>query len=147
MEIEIREIEERDYQAVTALLVNYLWENHFNGDYVVPFFDKVKNDENYKTFVALFDDEVVGVVGTVTTVWAVFEAAHMMIQGFVVKSGFHNKGIGKKLLQHTEDYAKSKGVYGIGLCSGLQRTPAHIFYEKNGYSKGTQYFMKNFQTP
>jgi len=53
MEIIIREIEEKDYTEVTALLVNDLWENHFNGDYVVPFFNKVKNDDNYKTFVAM----------------------------------------------------------------------------------------------
>jgi len=92
----------------------------------------------------MLNGEVVGLVATVTTMWAVFEATHMMIQGFVVRNDCHNKGIGKKLLQHTEDYAKSIGVYGIGLCSGHQRSPAHIFYENNGYNKGTQYFMKNF---
>ncbi|MCL2408736.1 MAG: GNAT family N-acetyltransferase [Oscillospiraceae bacterium] len=142
MDIEIREIEERDYPAVTALLVNELWANKISDDNVVPFFNSVKNDENYKTFVALLDNNVVGLVSAVTTIWAAFEAPNMMIQGFAVKSEHQNKGIGTKLLKHLEDYANSKGVSGIGLCSGFHRTDAHAFYEHNGYGKITQYFGK-----
>ena len=93
---------------------------------------------------AVVDNEVIGAISSVITAWAVFEATHMMIQGIAVKKEFQNMGIGKKLLQHTESYAKSKSVHGIGLCSGHQRGSAHTLYESNGYSKGTLYFMKNF---
>ena len=143
MDVVIREIEEKDYPAVTALLVDDLWENKFAGDHVVPFFYKAKNDENYRTFVALLNDNVVGVISTVTIFWAISEPANtLLVQGFVVKNELQNKGIGTKLLKYTEDYAKAKGILGVGLCSGFKRTAAHAFYEHNGYGKMTQYFSK-----
>lgn len=142
MDIVIREIEERDYPAVTALLVNELGDNKFSGDCVVQFFNKVKDNEDYITFVALLDNEAVGFVSAITFLWTFSERSNMFIQGFAVKNEYQNKGIGTKLLKHLEDYAASKGVIGIGLCSGFQRTAAHAFYEKNGYGKITQYFGK-----
>ncbi len=143
MDIVIREIEEKDYPAVTAILVNDLWNNKISGENAAIFFDKVKNDENYKTFVAFQNNNAVGIISTVTTISAAFASATMLVQGFVVQKEFQNKGIGKKLLQYTEDYAESKGVFGIGLQSGVQRTAAHAFYEHNGYIR-SNYFYKNF---
>lgn len=141
MDIAIREIEKKDYPAVEALLVNDLWDNKFSGDNIVPFFNKVKNDESYKSFIALLDNNVVGFISTVTMFWATSDS--LFIQAFVVKNEYQNKGIGKKLLKHTEDYAKSKGIFGAGLQSGVQRTATHAFYEHNGYTKSNFYY-KNF---
>jgi predicted N-acetyltransferase YhbS len=59
MDILIRVIEEKDYPAITALLVNDLWNRKISGDNVAAFFNKVKNDESYITFVALLNDQVV----------------------------------------------------------------------------------------
>jgi len=143
MDIVIRELEEKDYPEAAALLVHDLWNNKINGDHVITFFNKVKNEENYKHFVALLDDHVVGFISSVAILWAAFEPANMFIQGFVVQSEYQNKGIGTKLLKHTEDYAKTRGIFGIGLQSGVQRTAAHAFYEHNGYIK-SNYYYKNF---
>ena len=144
MDIIIREIEEKDHPEVTALLINDLWNNKINGDYIVPFFNKIKDDENYKSFVALLNDNVVGLISTVTMFWASSESANtIFVQAFVVKNEYQNKGIGTKLLKYTEDYAKTKGIIGVGLQSGIQRTAAHAFYEHNGYTK-SHYFYKNF---
>lgn len=142
MEIAIREIEEKDYPAATALLGNELWDHQFTTAYVVPYFQRVKNDENYKIFVALLDGAVVGLISTVTTLWAVSPFGDMLVQGFVVQKAYRNQGIGTKLLKHAEEYAESKGIIGIGLASGAQRTAAHAFYEHNGYSKGSYHFSK-----
>lgn len=70
--------------------------------------------------------------------WATTDS--LFIQAFVVKNEYQNKGIGKKLLKYTEDYAKSKGIFGTGLQSGIQRTAAHAFYEHNGYNKSNFYY-------
>ena len=144
MEIIIREIEEKDYQTVGEVLVNDLWDNHFSGDNVVKFFNVVKDDEKYKTFIALADNIVVGVICIVATFSVVSGIAdHIHVQNFVVKNEYRGKGIGTKLLRHIEDYGKENNVIGIGLCSGYKRTDAHAFYERNGYSKTiTQYFGK-----
>ena len=142
MDILIREIEERDYPEVTDLLVAELWNNKNNGDNITLFFDKVENDENYSTFVALFDNKIIGLVSAITFLWAWSEKKNMLIQGFAVNNESRNRGVGTKLLEYLEDYAKSINVSGIGLCSDFKRTAAHACFEKNGYSKITQYFGK-----
>jgi GNAT superfamily N-acetyltransferase len=67
----------------------------------------------------------------------------LFVQGIAVKKEDQNQGIGKKLLNHIEEYAKAKGISGVGLQSGDKRTSAHIFYEHNGYTR-SNYFYKNF---
>ena len=145
MNIIIREIEEKDYPDVKALLINELWENKGDGDYIIPFFEKTKADEDYITFVALADNIVIGIISSVTFHWAWSERKNMIVQGIAVKTEYQNKGIGKKLLEYNEAYAESNGIIGIGLCSGFHCTAAHAFYEHNGYTKLTQYFGKNFK--
>ncbi len=145
MDIVIREIEEKDYPAVTTLFINEILGNNKTiddySDYVVLFFNTIKNDKNYKTFVALLNNNVIGFISTVTMFWVA--SGCMFIQCIAVKNEYQNKGIGTKLLKQTEDYAKAKGITGTGLQSGVQRTAAHAFYEHNGYIK-SYYFYKNF---
>lgn len=143
MEVIIREIEERDYPEVTLLLVNDLVNNKLSGDYIVPFLNKVKNDESYKSFVAIVDNTVVGFISTLAMLWAFSESANLYIQGLVVKKEFQNKGIGTKLLKYIENFAKSKEISSILLLSGFKRTEAHAFYERNGYTTMTRHFGKN----
>lgn len=145
MDIVIREIEEKDYPAVRSLIINELTNKKSNGDSVAPFFSKTKNDEHYKTFVAVLNNHVVGFITTVSMLYAGLSeiSATLFVQGIAVEYEFQNKGIGTKLLRHTEDYAKAKGISGIGLQSGVQRTAAHAFYEHNGYIR-SNYFYKNF---
>lgn len=143
MDVIIRKIEEKDYIEVSELLFNDLWNRKISTDNVVPFFNKVKDDEQYITFVALLGNNVIGYISAITFLSAASEKSNMFLQGFVVKKEYQNKGIGTKLLKHTEDYAKTKGIFGIGLQSGVQRTDAHVFYEHNGYIK-SNYFYKNF---
>jgi predicted N-acetyltransferase YhbS len=145
MDIVIREIEEKDYPEVTEILINELANNRSYADHVVPFFNKVKNDENHITFVAVLSNKVVGYISTVSTfsVGSSQVNTTLFVQSIAVKNEYQNKGIGTKLLKHTEDYAKAKGISGIGLQSGVQRTAAHAFYEHNGYIR-SHYFYKNF---
>ena len=143
MDIIIREIEEKDYPAVASLLTNELWDGKINDEHVVPFFNKTKDSANYVTFVALLDEKVIGLISATMFLWAATEKGHMLIQGLVVQNEYRNSGVGTKLLKHLEDFATTKKIYGIGLCSGFQRTAAHVFYEGKGYSRLTQYFGKN----
>lgn len=52
------------------------------------------------------------------------------------------KGIGKHLIQEVEKYAKINNMAVITLNSGISRKTAHIFYEKQGYSKKGYSFVK-----
>jgi len=143
MDILIREIADQDYPEAAVLLVHDLWNDTISGSYIVPFFDKIRSEENYQTFVAILDGQVVGLASTVTMLWASSNSANLFLQAIVVKNDCQRQGVGTKLLCHIEDYARAHGIAGIGLQSGVQRTGAHAFYERLGYTK-SHYFYKNF---
>ncbi len=142
MEILIREIVEADYPAVISLWNNEIGNRNINMENTILHFERIKNDENYKTFVALLDTGVVGFITTLQAYEIGREVGFLWICGFAVQSSCQNKGIGGKLLKHIENYAKERGISSLILNSGFQRTNAHIFYEHNGYEKLSYCFTK-----
>lgn len=59
--------------------------------------------------------------------------------------GYQGQGIGSHLLDYAENFAQDQGAEFIKLSSSIQRTQAHHFYEKHGYTclKEQKYFKKN----
>lgn len=104
--------------------------------------DKMNKAGNYKSFVALFENKVVGFITTIQVLSVGFEIGYLHIQGLAVQKELQNKGIGTKLLKYVEDYSNEKGLSFIILCSGFKRTDAHAFYEHNGYDKDSYCFDK-----
>ncbi|MCL1806315.1 MAG: GNAT family N-acetyltransferase [Oscillospiraceae bacterium] len=141
MDITIREIEEKDYLDVLSLGNNELDCKH-NYEDITTHYLRVKDDNRYKTFVALLDDEVVGFISSVWSYEIGRELGFMHIVGLAVKSDMQNKGIGTKLIKHIEKYAKEKGITSIILNSGVQRTNAHAFYKNKGYDNRSWCFNK-----
>jgi predicted N-acetyltransferase YhbS len=142
MEIVIREIEENDCPALLSLWNNELGNNHVTAENIAPHYERLKNDDRYKTYIALADGEIVGFVSSAQIYAVGFDGSYMQITALAVKTDKHNKGIGTKLIQRMENYAYEKNCYGIGVSSGLQRTDAHAFYEHNGFIKGSYAFNK-----
>lgn len=56
-----------------------------------------------------------------------------VICGLVVDEAFRGLGIGKKLMENAENWAKEKGCSSVLLRSNKIRKEAHLFYEKIGY--------------
>ena len=142
MEIFIREIEEKDYLTLLPIWDNELGNGSVTAENITPHYDRVKNDDRYKTYVAVLEDEVVGFISSAQTYAVGFDGACMQIIAMAVKTENQNKGIGTKLIQRMEAYAREQGCYSIGVCSGVKRTGAHAFYEHNGYDKGSYAFAK-----
>jgi len=142
MEVVIRELNENDYPAILSLWNNELGNNHVTNNNIAPHYDRVKNDKLFKTYVALFENIVVGFISSAQTYAVGFDGRYMQIIAMAVKTECQNKKIGTKLIRQMENYAKEMGCYSIGLCSGFKRTAAHAFYERNGYEKGSYAFTK-----
>ena len=98
--------------------------------------------ENYKTFVALFENKVVDFITVVQTMGFEYEIGYLKINGLAVQENFQKKGLGTKLLKHAENYALEKGLSRLILNSGFQRTKAHDFYESKGFDKLSYCFTK-----
>jgi ribosomal protein S18 acetylase RimI-like enzyme len=66
--------------------------------------------------------------------------AFVVIGGLVVDREYRNQGIGRRLLAKAEEWAAQHGCSVVRLSSSVQRTDAHAFYERAGYTKlKTQY--------
>ena len=141
MDITIRAIEEKDFLDILSLGNNELDCKH-NYEDITTHYLRVKDDNRYKTFVALLDGEVVGFISSVWSYEIGRELGFMHIVGLAVKSDMQNKGIGTKLIKHIEKYAKEKGITSIILNSGVQRTNAHAFYKSKGYDNRSWCFNK-----
>lgn len=142
MDIEIREIRENDYSDIVLLWNNELGSRTVTTENISERFERMNKDENYKTFVALFENKVVGCITVVQTMALEYETGYLKINGFAVKEKYQKKGIGTKLLKHTENYAKDRGLSYLILNSGFQRTEAHEFYESKGFDKLSYCFTK-----
>ncbi|NEU62348.1 GNAT family N-acetyltransferase [Paenibacillus sp. ALJ109b] len=142
MEIKIREIVANDYTEVVFLWNDVLEIRNVNEENFRVTKEKMKEDGNYKTFVALFENDVVGFVTIVQALSIGITIGYLHIQALAVKKEFQYRGVGTKLLRHTENYAKELGISSIILCSGFKRTDAHAFYEHNGYDKDSYCFDK-----
>jgi GNAT superfamily N-acetyltransferase len=142
MEIKIREIVANDYTEVVFLWNDVLEIRNVNDENFRVTTEKMNEDGNYKTFVALFENDVVGFVTIVQALSIGVSIGYLHIQALAVKKEFQHCGVGTKLLRHTENYAKELGISSIILCSGFKRTGAHAFYENNGYHKDSYCFDK-----
>lgn len=142
MDIEIREIRANDYSEVLLLWNNELGNCNVNAENISARFERMNKDENYKTFVALFENKVVGFITVVQTMGLEYEIGYLKINGLAAQENFQKKGIGTKLLKHAENYALEKGLSRLILNSGFQRTKAHGFYESKGFDKLSYCFTK-----
>jgi GNAT superfamily N-acetyltransferase len=55
------------------------------------------------------------------------------VSGLVVDERYRSQGIGLRLLERAEEWAREKGCKTIGLRSNVIRGRAHAFYERHGY--------------
>ena len=57
----------------------------------------------------------------------------VQIAGLVVDENHRGSGVGRLLMRHAEEWARSNGCSSLRLRSNIIRSQAHEFYEKLGY--------------
>lgn len=144
LNVEIREIEPRDYQAVLALWNNDLGNRRVTAENIGETYEKMAADDRYHTFVALIDGAVAGFVTAVESLAAGFPVGYLKMNGLAVKAEYRRRGVATRLMNQLERLARERGLSDIGLASGFQREDAHKFYESIGYEKFSYYFTKRF---
>ncbi|MFY3790300.1 GNAT family N-acetyltransferase [Ureibacillus sp. MALMAid1270] len=107
-------------------------------------FSNIFSKSDYKTLIALIDDRVVGMIGLIKCLSYEMDGCYVRIGALVVHSDYQNKGIGKRLIEEAENFARSIGASGIVLNSGNrpERMKAHQFYKNQGYSDKSTGFVK-----
>jgi GNAT superfamily N-acetyltransferase len=90
--------------------------------------------KDHVVFVAEMNEEVVG--------W-IHGAEHDLllagrmgeICGLVVAEGRRAGGVGRRLIEAVEQWARGRGLHQISVRSNVVRTESHPFYEKVGYTR------------
>ena len=92
------------------------------------------NKSSHKIYVAVIEDLVVGYIHA-DDYDLIYANPMKNIMGIAVSSKYKNNGIGRALIQQVEQWAYQTGSHGVRIVSGMDRTDAHAFYHKCGYSE------------
>jgi GNAT superfamily N-acetyltransferase len=141
-QVNIRDANEGDVEALT-LLMNDLSYPTTLAEMQVRF-KAISVHPDYKTIVAVMDNEIVGMAGLHKGTFYEKNGMYLRILAFVVKQNARNKGIGKLLIKASEDWAVEQGLHTVIINSGNRddRKAAHIFYHKMGYVIKSSGFVK-----
>ncbi len=108
-------------------------------------FNTITANQSYHTLVADMNGKIVGMAGLCTGLFYEYDGLYVQIVAFVVNTNYRRKGIGEKLIQEVESWAKKQGAIAIALNSGnrKEREAAHHFYTSMGYKAKSTGFGKS----
>lgn len=97
----------------------------------------------YKTFVAVINGSVCGMIGTVTYPSYEHGDPGGRILALVTASAARRSGIGRALIETAEKDFAQRGIKRVALNTQLTRDDAHKFYESLGYERNGWRFVKH----
>ncbi len=105
--------------------------------------ERIATDERYRTFVAVRDDKVCGMIGTLTYPSCEHNDSSGRILALVILSTMRRRGIGRALIATAEKDFAQRGIRHVALNTRLARENAHRFYESLGYERNGFRFTKD----
>lgn len=142
MDVSIRPLEKEHCASVNALISNDLGYPSTLED-TTKRLTLIQDHPEFHTLVAIVEGQVVGFIGLHRCLAYEFSGPYLRIVALAVDSRQQNLGIGTKLTQAAEQYAREHNIPGITLDSGFRREAAHAFYESRGYMKNGYRFGKS----
>ena len=96
----------------------------------------------YKTFVAIMDGCVCGMIGTLTYPSYEHNDPSGRILALVTLSAARRRGVGRALIATAEKDFAQRGIKRVALDTRLTREDAHKLYESLGYERNGWRFVK-----
>ena len=103
---------------------------------------EILSNPAYKTFVAIVDGCVCGIIGTAAYPSYEHNDPSGRIVVLVTLSGSRRRGIGRALMAIAEKDFVQRGIRRIALNTQFSREDAHNFYESLGYERNGWRFVK-----
>ncbi len=142
----VRRIKVTDYRDIFLLNKDFNPTlDDFSEAKVQATIDAITKNDKDVVFVYEQDGQVLGYIhGSPYTL--LFSEPVVNVLGFVVKESHRNQGIGGKLIDRLEAWARDNGYFGMKLLTHPDRALAHKFYELRGYvfTKDQKNYMKKF---
>jgi GNAT superfamily N-acetyltransferase len=106
--------------------------------------DIIQDPEHALYVAEATDGEVIGYIHVFKTKRPFIEP-FAELGGLVVSEGYRGKGLGRILLERSEEWAQEKGCHEMRIRSNVIRVRAHPFYQDQGYivNKHQKIFIKN----
>lgn len=98
---------------------------------------------DYITFVAEFKGHCVGIIGVGVGRYYEKDGVYGRLLALVVDKRQRGRGVGASLVAEAEGWLKERGVTSVIVNSGSQRSDAHHFYRRLGYSETGLRFVKS----
>ena len=103
---------------------------------------RIAADERYRTFVAVRDEKVCGMIGTLTNPSYEHNDPSGRILALAVLSTMRRCGIGRALIAAAEKDFAQRAIRRVALDTRFAREDAHKFYESLGYERNGWRFVK-----
>jgi len=104
--------------------------------------ERIAADERYRTFVAVCDGRVCGMIGTVTYPSYEHNDSGGRILALAILSTMRRCGIGRALIATAEKDFAQRGISRLALNTRLVREDAYKFYDSLGYERNGWRFVK-----
>ena len=140
-QIAIRNAQLGDTVDLAALMVDLGYETT-TSEMTMRLMSILPN-EAYRTFVALVDDRVCGMIGTVVQQGYEHNDLGGRILALVISPAVRRRGVGRALIAAAEADLARRGIGRVAVNTRLIRKDAHKFYEALGYERNGWRFVKN----
>jgi ribosomal protein S18 acetylase RimI-like enzyme len=137
----IRDAKLSDAPALAALMCELGYETS-NAE-MSRRLKSILSDPRYGTFVAEIDNEIRGMIGTLTHASHEHDDLSGKIIALVVSRKYRQSGVGRALIAAAEKDFASRNVSRVTLTTRFERKEAHQFYEALGYLRTGFRFGKN----
>ena len=138
-------IEKLNFKDIDQLIELYKDLTPFKNDFEKSqeIYEEMIKDENYLLLIAKEGDKVIGsVLGICCKSLASGGEPFLVIEDVIVDKSIRGKGVGSRLFESIENFAKKKKCTYAILVSSDFRTKGHKFYEKMGFIDGVRGFRK-----
>ena len=104
---------------------------------------RIAADDRYRTFVAVLDGKVCGMIGTLACPSYEHNDPGGRILALATLDTMRRRGIGRALISTAEEDFAHRGITRVALNTRLAREDAHRFYESLGYERNGWRFVKH----
>ena len=133
VDLTIRDAELTDAEALAALMGELGYKT--TAAEMTARLEAILPDLRYRTFVAILDNQLCGMIGTVAQPSHEHNDLSGRIVALVISKPMRRRGVARKLIAAAEkDFAK-RAITRVSLTTRLTREEAHRFYEQLGYNK------------
>lgn len=139
MNVVIEKLEKKDLKNAIEI---YDVENSVktNYDKLLSIYDNIYNNPLYHNIVAKVDGKIVGLASIIINYDIVLELKPFLtIWNFVIKKEYRRKGIGTKMFEYINEFAKKNNCNTISLITEPNNLVAQSFYDSLGYTKLVSY--------